>query len=53
MTFFLFVAANSASLTLDDFAVGVISSSRYFSGRLSPMSHAWFELVPEVHIYLD
>jgi hypothetical protein len=53
MTLLVVLSAISSCLTFNDMAIGVIASSRYFAERLPAMSRAWFELVPEVHIYLD
>jgi hypothetical protein len=43
----------STGLTFDEIGLIVLSGSDFVSTRVAPMSHTWFQLVPEVHVYTD
>jgi hypothetical protein len=44
---------SSFPVHLSDILFAVLASHDMFDERIIPMSHAWYQLVPEVHILLD
>jgi hypothetical protein len=46
-------AAPAAALALEDIAISIITTGRLIIPRIVPMARAWYQLVPEIHLYTD
>jgi hypothetical protein len=40
-------------LTFDDIAIGILTGHKCIESRILPMSHAWYQFVPEVNLYTE